>query len=168
MSRKGIANCFSRMIWKKHFFKETCCRCGAPDTEIQNEELEKRGKVKKRKKKNENKRVIISNLPFGSKKWKENPNRYYDSNKIKTTKYTILTFLPKNIYEQFHRFANIYFVFIALLNFVPVVNAFQPEVSMIPICVIMAITAIKDAWEDFCRYKLDKEINHMGCYIYSR
>ncbi|GAB0196073.1 phospholipid-transporting ATPase VB [Grus japonensis] len=156
------------MIWKKHFFKETCCRCGSPDTEIQNEELEKRGKVKKRKKKNENKRVIISNLPFGSKKWKENPNRHYDSNKIKTTKYTFLTFLPKNIYEQFHRFANIYFVLIALLNFVPVVNAFQPEVSVIPICVIMAITSIKDAWEDFRRYKLDKEINHMGCYIYSR
>uniref|UniRef100_A0A8C3MV54 Phospholipid-transporting ATPase n=1 Tax=Geospiza parvula TaxID=87175 RepID=A0A8C3MV54_GEOPR len=128
----------------------------------------KRGKVRKRKKKNENKRVIISNLPFGSKKWKENPNRYYDTNEIKTTKYTILTFLPKNIYEQFHRFANIYFVFIALLNFVPVVNAFQPEVSLIPICAIMAITAIKDAWEDFRRYKLDKEINHMGCYIYSR
>uniref|UniRef100_A0A672V2J5 Phospholipid-transporting ATPase n=1 Tax=Strigops habroptila TaxID=2489341 RepID=A0A672V2J5_STRHB len=127
-----------------------------------------RGKVKKKKKKNENKRVIISNLPFESKKWKENPNRYYGSNKIKTTKYTILTFLPKNIYEQFHRFANIYFVVIALLNFVPVVNAFQPEVSMIPICVIMAITAIKDVWEDFRRYKLDKEINHMGCYIYSR
>ncbi|XP_075365597.1 phospholipid-transporting ATPase VB [Mycteria americana] len=168
MSRKTVPGCFSRMIWKKHFFKETCCQCGAPDTEVQNEELEKRGKVKKRKKKNENKRVIISNLPFGSKKWNENPNRYYDSNEIKTTKYTILTFLPKNIYEQFHRFANIYFVVIALLNFVPVVNAFQPEVSVIPICVIMAITAIKDAWEDFRRYKLDKEINHMGCYIYSR
>ncbi|KAM8994254.1 phospholipid-transporting ATPase VB [Ara ararauna] len=168
MSRKSVPGCFSRMIWKKHFFKETCCRCGTQDTEIQNEELENRGKVKKRKKKNESKRVIISNLLFGSKKWKENPNRYYDSNKIKTTKYTILTFLPKNIYEQFHRFANIYFVVIALLNFVPVVNAFQPEVSMIPICVIMAITAIKDAWEDFRRFKLDKEINHMGCYIYSR
>uniref|UniRef100_A0A8B9FD43 ATPase phospholipid transporting 10B (putative) n=1 Tax=Amazona collaria TaxID=241587 RepID=A0A8B9FD43_9PSIT len=105
-------------------------------------------------------------------KWRivfpDNERQYYDSNKIKTTKYTILTFLPKNIYEQFHRFANIYFVVIALLNFVPIVNAFQPEVSMIPICVIMAITAIKDAWEDFRRFKLDKEINHMGCYIYSR
>uniref|UniRef100_A0A8C9F2V7 Phospholipid-transporting ATPase n=1 Tax=Pavo cristatus TaxID=9049 RepID=A0A8C9F2V7_PAVCR len=113
-------------------------------------------------------RVIISNLSFGSMKWKENPNIYYDSNKIKTTKYSILTFFPKNIFEQLHRFANIYFVVIALLNFVPVVNAFQPEVSLIPICVIMAMTAIKDAWEDFRRYKLDKEINHMGCYIYSR
>uniref|UniRef100_A0A8C5NN59 Phospholipid-transporting ATPase n=1 Tax=Junco hyemalis TaxID=40217 RepID=A0A8C5NN59_JUNHY len=168
MSRKSFPGCFSRMTWKKHFFKETCCQCGASDTEIQNEELEERGKGRKRKKKNENKRVIVSNLPFGSKKWKENPNRYYDTNEIKTTKYTIITFLPKNIYEQFHRFANIYFVFIALLNFVPVVNAFQPEVSVIPICAIMVITAIKDAWEDFRRYKLDKEINHMGCYIYSR
>lgn len=168
MSRRSFPGCFSKMIWKKHFFKETCCRCVASDTETQNEVLEKRGKLKKRRKKNENKRVIISNLSFGSTKWKENPNRYYDSNKIKTTKYSILTFFPKNLYEQLHRFANIYFVVIALLNFVPVVNAFQPEVSLIPICVIMAMTAIKDAWEDFRRYKLDKEINHMGCYIYSR
>lgn len=168
MSRRSFPGCFSKMIWKKHFFKETCCRCIASDTETQNEVLEKRGKLKKRRKKNENKRVIISNLSFGSTKWKENPNRYYDSNKIKTTKYSVLTFFPKNLYEQLHRFANIYFVVIALLNFVPVVNAFQPEVSLIPICVIMAMTAIKDAWEDFRRYKLDKEINHMGCYVYSR
>uniref|UniRef100_A0A803YRU0 Phospholipid-transporting ATPase n=1 Tax=Meleagris gallopavo TaxID=9103 RepID=A0A803YRU0_MELGA len=153
---------------EKTFFKETCCQCVASDTETQNEVLEKRGKLKKRRKKNENKRVIKSNLSFGNPNWKENPNRYYDSNKIKTTKYSILTFVPKNIYEQLHRFANIYFVVIALLNFVPVVNAFQPEVSLIPICVIMAMTAIKDAWEDFRRYKLDKEINHMCCYIYSR
>ncbi|OXB57983.1 hypothetical protein ASZ78_000860, partial [Callipepla squamata] len=168
MSRRSFPGFFSKMVWKKHFFKETCCGCVASDTETQNSVLEKRGKLKKRRKKNENKRVIISNLSFGHMKWKENPNRYYDSNKIKTTKYTILTFFPKNIYEQLHRFANIYFVVIALLNFVPVVNAFQPEVSLIPICVIMAMTAIKDAWEDFRRYKLDKEINHMGCYIYSR
>nr|XP_009683885.1 PREDICTED: probable phospholipid-transporting ATPase VB isoform X1 [Struthio camelus australis] len=168
MSRKSVRGCFSLKIWTKLFFKNTCCQCASSDTEIQNEEMERRGKVKKRKRKNENKRVIISNLPFGRKKWKENPNRHYDCNEIKTTKYTLLTFLPKNISEQLHRFANIYFVAIALLNFVPVVNAFQPEVSVIPICVIMAITAIKDAWEDFRRYKLDKEINNMGCYIYSR
>lgn len=168
MSRRSFPGCFSKMVWKKHFFKETCCRCVASDSETQNEVLEKRGKLKKRRKKNENKRVIKSNLPFGSTNWKENPNRYYGSNKIKTTKYSILTFVPKNIYEQLHRFANVYFVVIALLNFVPVVNAFQPEVSLIPICVIIAMTAIKDAWEDFRRYKLDKEINHMGCYVYSR
>uniref|UniRef100_A0A7M4EJ79 ATPase phospholipid transporting 10B (putative) n=1 Tax=Crocodylus porosus TaxID=8502 RepID=A0A7M4EJ79_CROPO len=165
----GSLRCFSwKIIRKKLFFKKACCQHVASDSETQNEELEKRGKERKRNKKNKTMRMIVSNLPFESNMWKENPNRYYDSNKIKTTKYTILSFIPKNIVEQFHRFANIYFVAIASLNFVPVVNAFQPAVSLIPICIIMAITAVKDAWEDFRRYKSDKEINSMGCLIFRK
>uniref|UniRef100_A0A670YRL3 Phospholipid-transporting ATPase n=1 Tax=Pseudonaja textilis TaxID=8673 RepID=A0A670YRL3_PSETE len=115
----------------------------------------------------ETKRVVLSNLLFEGK-WKENPNRHCAGNKIKTTRYTFLSFIPKNVFEQFHRFANIYFVAIVVLNFVPVVNVFEPGISVLPVCVIMAITALKDAWEDFRRYKLDKEINSMGCLVYSR
>ncbi|XP_030068472.1 phospholipid-transporting ATPase VB isoform X2 [Microcaecilia unicolor] len=121
-----------------------------------------------RKKREDQKRVVTSNLPFEDCQWKDNPNQDYATNEIKTTKYTILSFLPKNLFEQFHRFANLYFVAVAVLNFVPVVNAFQPAISMIPIIVILSITAIKDGWEDFRRCKSDKEINNMCCLIYSR
>ena len=41
---------------------------------------------------------------------------------IRTTKYTLLTFLPRNLFEQFHRVANIYFLFIVILNWIPVVR----------------------------------------------
>uniref|UniRef100_A0A674EFB1 Phospholipid-transporting ATPase n=1 Tax=Salmo trutta TaxID=8032 RepID=A0A674EFB1_SALTR len=87
---------------------------------------------------------------------------------IKTTKYTLLSFLPKNLFEQFHRFANVYFVFIALLNFVPVCNAFQPQLALAPVVFILSVTAIKDLWEDYRRHRSDKEINHMDCLVYSR
>ncbi|XP_058401352.1 phospholipid-transporting ATPase VB isoform X2 [Diceros bicornis minor] len=123
---------------------------------------------RKRKKKEDKRRVVVSNLPFEGWSHKENPNRCYRGNQIKTSKYTVLSFVPKNIFEQLHRFANLYFVGIAVLNFVPVVNAFQPEVNMIPICIILAVTAIKDAWEDFRRYKSDKVINNQECLVYSR
>lgn len=33
----------------------------------------------------------------------------YPRNKIRTTKYTPLNFIPMNIYHQFHNIANIYF-----------------------------------------------------------
>ncbi|XP_041443971.1 phospholipid-transporting ATPase VB isoform X2 [Xenopus laevis] len=122
----------------------------------------------KRKKKDDSKREIRSNLLCEGSQWKENPNSQYQTNKIKTTKYTVLTFIPKNLFEQFHRFANVYFVAIAALNFVPVVNAFQPAIAIIPICIILAITAIKDVWEDFRRFKSDKEINYMSCLVFSR
>lgn len=128
-------------------------------------------KVKRQRKKKpkENKtRTVHANILYDSAKGEENPNRHYANNKIKTTKYTLLSFLPKNLFEQFHRFANVYFVFIALLNFVPVVNAFQPELALAPVVFILSVTAIKDLWEDYRRHRSDKEINHMDCLAYSR
>ncbi|XP_072293815.1 phospholipid-transporting ATPase VA [Eucyclogobius newberryi] len=127
-------------------------------------------KQRQRKKKSkENKtRTVHANILYDSAKGEETPNRHFANNKIKTTKYTLLSFLPKNLFEQFHRFANVYFVFIALLNFVPVVNAFQPELALAPVFFILSVTAIKDLWEDYRRHRSDQEINHMDCLVFSR
>ncbi|TDH08084.1 hypothetical protein EPR50_G00093870 [Perca flavescens] len=133
--------------------------------------MAKTSKVKRQRKKKpkENKtRTVHANLLYDNAKGEENPNRNYANNKIKTTKYTVLSFLPKNLFEQFHRFANVYFVFIALLNFVPVVNAFQPELALAPVVFILSVTAIKDLWEDYRRHRSDQEINHMDCLVYNR
>ncbi|MGH0147078.1 UNVERIFIED_CONTAM: hypothetical protein FKN15_009922 [Acipenser sinensis] len=113
-------------------------------------------------------REVVSNLPFEDRRKGDQPNRHYDTNSINTTKYTVWSFVPQNLFEQFHRFANVYFVAIAALNFVPIVNAFQPGFSLIPICIILVITAVKDAYEDYRRYKADKELNNMSCFLYSR
>ncbi|XP_040904445.1 phospholipid-transporting ATPase VB isoform X2 [Toxotes jaculatrix] len=113
-------------------------------------------------------RSLVSNLPYEGLEKAKQPNRFFPSNAIKTTKYTVLLFIPMNLFEQFHRLANIYFVGLAILNFVPVVNAFQPEVALIPICIILSLTALKDAWEDFRRYQSDKKLNNTPCFIYSR
>ncbi|XP_037688749.1 probable phospholipid-transporting ATPase VA isoform X2 [Choloepus didactylus] len=94
--------------------------------------------------------------------------RHLADNRLKTTKYTLLSFLPKNLFEQFHRLANVYFVFIALLNFVPAVNAFQPGLALAPVLFILAVTAFKDLWEDYSRHRSDHEINHLGCLVFSR
>ena len=44
------------------------------------------------------------------------PVHYYPRNKIRTAKYTPLTFIPKNLFLQFHNVANIYFFFIVILQ----------------------------------------------------
>uniref|UniRef100_A0A671SL59 Phospholipid-transporting ATPase n=1 Tax=Sinocyclocheilus anshuiensis TaxID=1608454 RepID=A0A671SL59_9TELE len=89
-------------------------------------------------------------------------------NKVQTTKYTFLSFIPKNLFEQLHRFANVYFAFLGALNFVPIVNAFQPEISIIPIVFVMSITAVKDLWEDQRRRKSDQKVNNRLCEVYDR
>lgn len=98
----------------------------------------------------------------------ERQHRKYCRNKIKTTKYTFLSFIPKNLFEQLHRFANIYFIFLAALNFVPIVNAFQPEIGVIPILLVMSITAVKDLWEDQRRRISDRQANSLLCKLYNR
>ncbi|XP_069553168.1 phospholipid-transporting ATPase VB [Brachyistius frenatus] len=113
-------------------------------------------------------RNLVPNLPHEGLEKGKQPNRFFPSNAIKTTKYTLLFFIPMNLFEQFHRLANIYFVGLAILNFIPVVNAFQPKVALIPICVILSLTALKDAWEDFRRYQLDRKLNSTPCFIYRR
>lgn len=97
---------------------------------------------------------------------KGHPNRTFKSNRIRTTKYSIITFIPKNLFEQFHRFANLYFIFVVCLNWVPQVAAFGKEIAMIPVIFVLLVTAIKDAYEDFRRYKSDKCINHKTCRVY--
>nr|XP_033498683.1 probable phospholipid-transporting ATPase VD isoform X2 [Epinephelus lanceolatus] len=91
----------------------------------------------------------------------------YKNNKIQTTKYSLLSFLPKNLFEQLHRFANVYFIFLAALNFVPVVEAFQPEIALTPIILVLTVTAVKDIWEDYRRFKSDHSINRLLCHVYS-
>lgn len=42
--------------------------------------------------------------------------RFPQNNRIKTSRYTLLTFIPKNLYEQFRRAANIYFLVILIMQ----------------------------------------------------
>lgn len=91
----------------------------------------------------------------------------YKINKIHTTKYSFLSFLPKNLFEQLRRIANVYFILIAALNFVPVVEAFQAEIALVPILFVLTVTALKDIWEDYRRFKSDFSINRLPCHVFN-
>lgn len=99
---------------------------------------------------------------------KDHPNGNRCNNKIRTTKYTLLSFLPKNLFEQFHRIANVYFIFIVLLNWVPAISAFGKEVAMLPVLFVLCVTAIKDLFEDRRRHQSDKRINNSFCRVYKK
>ena len=82
------------------------------------------------------------------------------SNSICTSKYNPLTFVPKNIWEQFHKLANAYFLIIAVLQSIPEISVSGgiPSILM-PLCFVLSITALKDALEDLKRRKSDNEEN---------
>ncbi|KAJ8795343.1 hypothetical protein J1605_018358 [Eschrichtius robustus] len=112
-------------------------------------------------------RVVVPHLqPF--KDEYEKFSGTYVNNRIRTTKYTLLNFVPRNLFEQFHRVANLYFLFLVVLNWVPLVEAFQKEITMLPLVAVLTIIAIKDGLEDYRKYKLDKQINNLVTKVYSR
>jgi hypothetical protein len=78
--------------------------------------------------------VVHHNLPspLESPLWiaiKTRRRRTPQTNRITTTRYNILTFIPKNLFEQFHRIANIYFAILIGLNWVPIINAISKNVK---------------------------------------
>ncbi|XP_076640988.1 phospholipid-transporting ATPase VD isoform X2 [Halictus rubicundus] len=96
----------------------------------------------------------------------QHPNGKRVNNRVRTTKYTMLSFLPRNLLEQFHRVANLYFIFIVLLNWVPAINAFGKEVAMIPVTFVLGVTALKDYFEDRRRLASDRRVNNFTCRVY--
>jgi phospholipid-translocating ATPase len=72
------------------------------------------------------KRRVFFNIPLpdDAKDEEGHPLQHFGRNKIRTTKYTPLSFIPKNLWYQFHQIANIYFLFVIVLT----VSALDPNV----------------------------------------
>ncbi|SPO00024.1 related to ATPase II [Cephalotrichum gorgonifer] len=88
------------------------------------------------------------------------PIQVFARNKIRTAKYTPLSFIPKNLWFQFHNVANIFFLFTVILVCFPIFGGVNPGLNAVPLIVILTITAIKDAIEDSRRTILDDVLNN--------
>ncbi|CAN0878058.1 Probable phospholipid-transporting ATPase 4 [Linum grandiflorum] len=106
-------------------------------------------------------RIVYCNEPL---KHKRRPLKYV-SNYITTTKYSVITFLPKALFEQFRRVANIYFLLAAILSLTPV--APFSAVSMIfPLAVVVGMSMAKEALEDWGRFVQDMKVNSRKTYVH--
>lgn len=108
--------------------------------------------------------IFINILPPGS--LFEANGRYratYPVNEIHTNKYTFLTFVPKNLYEQFRRLANFYFLALVALQCIPLFEVASPFYAALPILFIVFVTAVKDGYEDWKRFQSDRTINNSEC-----
>lgn len=84
----------------------------------------------------------------------------YTNNKVTTAKYTILTFFPKNLFEQFCRLANIYFIIISALQLIPGVSPTGRWNTLGPLLFVLSVTAVKEAYEDIKRHRQDIQVNN--------
>ena len=68
---------------------------------------------------NQNRNINFNNGPIGTK---------FVSNRIATNKYTLITFLPKFLYEQFRKYSNVFFLCIVIFQVNP--KKFDLELSL--------------------------------------
>uniref|UniRef100_A0A4W6CB45 Phospholipid-transporting ATPase n=1 Tax=Lates calcarifer TaxID=8187 RepID=A0A4W6CB45_LATCA len=80
------------------------------------------------------------------------------NNAIKTSKYNIFTFLPLNLFEQFRRLANAYFLFLFILQLIPQISSLSWFTTAVPLILVLSITAVKDASDDIFLYMIVKFI----------
>ncbi|KAK3813393.1 MAG: hypothetical protein J3Q66DRAFT_348220 [Benniella sp.] len=92
---------------------------------------------------------------------------YYPTNKVTTSKYDLFSFIPKNLFEQFRRLANLYFLFVAGLSIAPILGGFAPFLTFLPLIFIISVTAIKDILEDWKRRKSDEAFNNAPTILLS-
>ncbi|KAK3727334.1 hypothetical protein QZH41_018176, partial [Actinostola sp. cb2023] len=88
----------------------------------------------------------------------------YSDNELVTSKYTIWNFVPKNLFEQFRRIANFYFLCIGTVQLI-IDSPVSPVTSILPLCFVITVTAVKQGYEDYLRHKVDNEVNSRPCQV---
>uniref|UniRef100_A0A1D1ZDI5 Phospholipid-transporting ATPase n=1 Tax=Anthurium amnicola TaxID=1678845 RepID=A0A1D1ZDI5_9ARAE len=74
----------------------------------------------------------------------------YPDNGVSTTKYTAANLLPKSLFEQFRRVANVFFLVVACVSFSPLAP-YRAVSVLLPLVFVVAATMAKEAVEDWRR-----------------
>ncbi|OZJ03159.1 hypothetical protein BZG36_03891 [Bifiguratus adelaidae] len=108
---------------------------------------------KKQKSKEQKSRTIPLGLQANAFK------KAFPPNIVTNQKYNIITFLPLVLYEQFRVFFNLYFLLVAVSQFVPALKIGYIFTYFGPLCFVLLVTISKEAMDDYQRYKRDTEAN---------
>eukprot|EP00033_Pygsuia_biforma_P003184 GCRY01003493.1.p1 GENE.GCRY01003493.1~~GCRY01003493.1.p1 ORF type:complete len:873 (+),score=237.20 GCRY01003493.1:140-2758(+) len=83
----------------------------------------------------------------------------YGDNYIKTSRYTLFSFVPKVLWEQFQKVSNAYFLLVLIIVLIPGVSPIPPITSALPLMVVLGVSSTREAIEDYRRHKEDKRTN---------
>ncbi|XP_030203043.1 putative phospholipid-transporting ATPase IIB isoform X2 [Gadus morhua] len=80
-------------------------------------------------------------------------------NAIKNQKYNFITFVPGVLYQQFKFFLNLYFLVVALSQFVPSMSIGYLYTYWAPLVFVLSVTMVREAVDEVRRFQRDKEMN---------
>ncbi|KFY28727.1 hypothetical protein V493_02787 [Pseudogymnoascus sp. VKM F-4281 (FW-2241)] len=89
----------------------------------------------------------------------ERTNKDYIGNSIRSSRYTLWNFLPRQLLFQFGKIANFYFLIISILQMIPGLSTTGTYTTIVPLLVFITLSMAKEGYDDVRRYKLDKAEN---------
>ena len=90
------------------------------------------------------------------------------SNTIRTSRYTVYDFFPKQVFFQFSRLANFYFLCIGVPQTIPGVSTTGTFTTILPLLFFVLLTIAKEGYDDWKRHRLDKVENARGAKVLRR
>ncbi|KAN0062782.1 aminophospholipid translocase [Thecaphora frezii] len=101
----------------------------------------------------EGERIVQLNDPAA------NDKANFLDNYISTSKYNVITFVPKFLVEQFSKYANVFFLFTACIQQIPGVSPTNRWTTIVPLALVLLASAFKEVKEDIKRHQSDSELN---------
>lgn len=83
----------------------------------------------------------------------------YVSNTIRSSRYTIWDFLPKQILFQATRLSNFYFLCIGVPQTIPGISTTGNYTTILPLLFFILLTVLKEGHDDYRRHRLDQYEN---------
>ena len=90
------------------------------------------------------------------------PPPRFPPNAVSNAKYTVWSFLPRTLYNEFSFFFNMYFLLVALSQIIPPLRIGYLSTYVAPLAFVLAITLGKEALDDVARRRRDNEANKEG------
>ncbi|KAI9846365.1 MAG: hypothetical protein M1838_001316 [Thelocarpon superellum] len=91
--------------------------------------------------------------------------REYATNAIRSSRYTPWNFLPRQLFAQFSKVANFYFLCVSILQMIPTLSTTGTYTTIIPLMFFVSISMAKEGYEDLRRYRLDKVENNKDTLV---
>ena len=95
----------------------------------------------------------------------ERTGREYINNTILSSRYTLYNFLPRQLFAQFSKLANFYFLCVSILQMIPGLSTTGTYTTLVPLLFFVAISMAKEGYDDLRRYRLDKAENNRIAYV---
>ena len=92
----------------------------------------------------------------------------YISNYIRSSRYTLLNFFPRQLFAQFSKLANFYFLTVSILQMIPGLSTTGTYTTIVPLLIFVGISMAKEGYDDIRRYRLDKEENNRETLVLDR